>query len=172
VNFSLQENPRTARQVQFNVVIRASLARPHTKWYLILGSFSMEWEGDEGNEPVPAWTCNPVFMRRKPRSASDYQSHNGVHTRIITFRYVCSIWISCWLSIELHGGRLASFSHLVRCFLTWASLQKGKGHSQCPENGTCEDAKCRQGNKCWNLDTVQELVQNKCLAVLYYPRDR
>jgi len=36
----------------------------------------MEGEGDEGNEPVPACSCNPVSMRRKPRSSWHIQSRN------------------------------------------------------------------------------------------------
>ena len=43
--------------------------------------------------------------------------------------------------------------------------------SQCPENGTREEAKGRRGNKCWNLDAVQEAARNECLAGLYQPRD-
>jgi len=42
----------------------------------------MEWEGDEGNEPVPAWSCNPVSTRRKPRAASHIRSHKWVDTGI------------------------------------------------------------------------------------------
>ena len=34
----------------------------------------MEWEGDEGNELVPTWSCNPVSTRQKPRSASHIQT--------------------------------------------------------------------------------------------------
>jgi len=70
VDFSLHEDAQTAQQVQCNMFIRACLPRPHTKNYVIWGSFSMEWKGGEWNEPVPAWSCNPVSTRRKPRAAS------------------------------------------------------------------------------------------------------
>jgi hypothetical protein len=36
----------------------------------------MEWTGDEENELVHAWSCNPVSMRWKPRSASHIQLRN------------------------------------------------------------------------------------------------
>jgi len=91
VDFPLHEDARTARQVKCNLVIRACLPWPHTKNWVIWGSFSMEWEGDERNEQVLAWSCNPVSMRRKPRSASHIQSRNGVHTGIVRILYVCSI---------------------------------------------------------------------------------
>jgi hypothetical protein len=38
----------------------------------------MESEGDEENELVSAWSCNPVLTRRTPRSASHIQLRNGV----------------------------------------------------------------------------------------------
>jgi len=72
-------------------VLCACLPQPHTKKYVIWGSFSMEWEGDERNEPVPAWSCNPVSTSRKPRSASRIQSHNWVHLGIVRILYVCAI---------------------------------------------------------------------------------
>jgi len=63
------------------------------KW-VIWGTCSMEWEGDEGNKQVPGWSCNPDSMRRKPRSTSDIQSCYSVHTGTVRILYVCSIYIS------------------------------------------------------------------------------
>jgi len=74
-----------------HLVLHACLPRPHTKKYVIWGSFSMEWKGDEGNEPGPDWSCNPVPMRRKPRSASHIELCNLVHMAIVRILYVCSI---------------------------------------------------------------------------------
>jgi len=136
------------------------------------GRFWMGWEGDEGNESVPVWSCNPDSMRRKPRSASRIQSHNWVHMGSVRILYVCSIYISRWCNIELHGGCLASFSYLQRCFLTRLSRQQGEGQRQYPENGTRKEAKGRWANKCWTLDTVQEAAPNEHLAGLYQLRDR
>jgi len=82
--------------------------------YVIWGSFSMEWEGDEGNDPVPEWSCNPVSTRWKPQSVSYVQSRTWVLTGIVRILYVCSIYKSQWCSIVLDGGCLASFSHLQR----------------------------------------------------------
>jgi len=132
----------------------------------------MEWEGDEGNEPVPAWSCNTASIRRKPSSASHFQSHTWVHAGNVGILYVCSIWISRQCNIELHGRCLALFPHLQRCFLTWASQQIGESQCLCPENGTPEEAKGRRGIKFCNLDTVQDAVRNECLAGLYQPWDR
>jgi len=56
---------------------------------VIWGCFSMEWEGYEGNELVLAWSCNPVSMRQKPRSAFHNESRNWVHIGIIWILYVC-----------------------------------------------------------------------------------
>jgi len=131
----------------------------------------MESEGDEEYEPLPACSCNSFSTRRKPHSASNIPSPNWVHMGIVRIVYVCSIWISRWCSIELHGRRLAVCSRLQRGFLTRASQYKGKGQSQCPENGTCEEAKGRRGNKCWNWDTVQDAARNEHLAGLYQPRE-
>jgi len=86
----------------------------------------MERERDEGNEPVPGWSSNPVYTRQKPHSASRVQSHNWVPKGIIRIPYVCSIWIWRWCIIGLHGGCLALFSHLQRWFLTLARQQKPK----------------------------------------------
>jgi len=132
----------------------------------------MQWEVEEANEPVAAWSCNPVSTRRKPHSSSHFQSHNWVHTGIVIILNLCSIWISRWCYIPLRGGHLASFSHIQRWFLSWASRQKGKGQSQCPDNRTCEEEKRRWGNKCWNLDAVQEAVRNEHLPELDQPRNR
>jgi len=118
----------------------------------------MEWKGDEENEPVPVWRCNLLFTRRKPSTASNNQSHNRVHTGIIWILYVFSIYISQWCNIELPGERVVSFSHLQRCFLPWASWERGESQSQCPENRTREEAKGRRWNQCWHIDTIQEVA--------------
>jgi len=52
---------------------------------LIWGCFAMEWEADEGNELVPAWSGNPVSTRQKPRSASHIQSCNWMRTGSVQF---------------------------------------------------------------------------------------
>jgi len=132
----------------------------------------MEWERDERNEPVPAWSCNPVSTWCKPRWASHIQLRNWVHRGIVSILYVCSKYISRWCNIEVYGGCLALFSHLERCFLTQASKQQGDDQSQWPTNGTSKEAKGRRRNKCWNLYAVQEVAQNECLAGLYQPQDR
>jgi len=129
-------------------------------------------EGDEGNEPVPAWSCNPVSARWKPRSASHIQLRNRVHIGFVWILYVCSIYISAWCSIELHWGHLGSISHCQRYFLTRLSQAPGEGQSQCAENVTPKAAKGRQGNKYCNLDAIQDAVQNERLAGLHQPRDR
>jgi hypothetical protein len=38
---------------------------------VIWSSFSIEWEGYEGNELLPSWSCNQVSTRRKPYRASN-----------------------------------------------------------------------------------------------------
>jgi len=43
----------------------------------------MDSEEDEGNEPLPEWSCNPDSMRRKPHSVSDIKSHNAAHKGIV-----------------------------------------------------------------------------------------
>jgi len=45
----------------------------------------MEWEGDERNETIHAWSCNPVSTRRKPRSAMHIQSCNGYTRGLLEF---------------------------------------------------------------------------------------
>jgi len=55
------------------------------------GSIPMEWEGDEGNELEPAWSCNAVSTRMKPRSAFHLQSRNWVQTGIVRILYVFSL---------------------------------------------------------------------------------
>jgi hypothetical protein len=132
----------------------------------------MECEGDEGNEPVPAWSFNPVSTRLKPRSASHNQSRNWVHTAIDRILYVYSISISRWSNISLYEVHIAWFSHLWRCFLTWVSRQQGEVQSQCPENGTCKYSKDWRGNNCWTLGHIQEAMRNECLVGLYQPWDR
>jgi len=87
----LHEDVRMARQVQCNMFIYACFPRPHTKHEGLWGTFQMQWEGDEKNEPVHDWSCNPVSMRRKPRSASHIHLRNWVHTGIVSILYVCSI---------------------------------------------------------------------------------
>jgi len=131
----------------------------------------MQWKGDKRNEPVPDWSCNPVSTRRKPCAASHIQLCNIAYTGIFRILSVCSIEISRWWNIERHGRPLTSFSHLKRCFLPGASQHKGVGQSQCPENRTREEAKGRWRNNWWNLDAVQEVVQNEFLVGLYQPRD-
>jgi hypothetical protein len=116
----------------------------------------MEWEGDEGNQPVPAWSCNPVSMRQKPWSVSHIQSRNWVHMGIVRIHYVYSILISRWCNFKLCAGRLTLFSHHQRCFLTRASRQLGKSQSQCTENGTWKETKGRRRNKYWNFDTCKK----------------
>jgi hypothetical protein len=54
LDFPLHEDARMARQVQCNLVICACLPQPLTKKSDIWRCVSMEGEGDEGNEPVPA----------------------------------------------------------------------------------------------------------------------
>jgi len=51
VDFPLHDDARSARQVQGNMVISVCLPRPDTNNKDIWGSLSMQWEGDEGNEP-------------------------------------------------------------------------------------------------------------------------
>jgi len=132
----------------------------------------MEWKGDEGNEQVLAWSCNPVSTRRKPRLASHIQSHNWMQMGIVRILYVCSMQISWWCNIELHGRRLVSFSSLQRCCHTRASRQNGEGQSRYPENRACEEAIGRRGNKCWKLDSVRDALRNEHLAGLYQPQNR
>jgi len=86
----------------------------------------MKWNGHEWIEPVPSWSCSPVSTRREPRSATHIQRRNWVHTGIVRILDVCSIYIFWRCSFKLHAGRPALFSHLERCFLTWASRQKAK----------------------------------------------
>jgi len=132
----------------------------------------MEWERDEENEPVHAWSRYAVSTRWTPRSASHILMHNGVHMGVVWILNVCSIQVSRWCKIELHEGRLVSISHVQRCFLTRPSRQNVDSHSRFPENGTRDEAKGRCGNKCWNLDTVQEVARNECLAGFHQPQDR
>jgi hypothetical protein len=89
----------------------------------------MEWEGDEGNELVSTWSCNPVSMRWKPSSSCHIQLHNTVRRGIAIISYVCLIHISRWCNSELHGGLLASCSHVQKYFRTHVSWHHGKGQA-------------------------------------------
>ena len=132
----------------------------------------MQWEGDEGNELVPAWSCNPVSTRRKARPASHIHLRNWVHTGIVRILYVYSISISQCCNIELHVRRLASFSHIQECCLTQASRQKGESQSQSPESVTWEEVQCRGGNRCWDCDAIQDAAWNHRQVGLYQLQDR
>jgi len=118
----------------------------------------MEWEGDEGNELGPAWSCNPVSMRCKLHSASHIQSCKWVHTGIIRILYVCSIQFSQCCNFVLHGGHLASFSHFQRCFLTQAS--QAKCEPQANTLGT-ELVKKRKVDKETNAETLMPSKQRR-----------
>ena len=50
------------------------------------------------------------------------------------------------------------------------SCQTDEGQSQCPENGTQEDAKGRWENKCSNLVIIQKAAWNDHLTGLYHPQ--
>jgi hypothetical protein len=131
--------------------------------------FSMEWKGDEGNQLVPAWSCNSDSTRRKPHSASHIQLHNWVQTGIVRSLHVWSILIPRWCNIALSRGRIASCTHVQRCFATQASQWQREGQTYCPDNRTREEAQGRRGNKCWNLDAVQEVVRNELLTAIHQP---
>jgi len=55
------------------------------------GSFSLKRKGDKGNELLPAWSCNQVSTRRKPRLVSHIQSRNWVLMGVVRILYVCSM---------------------------------------------------------------------------------
>ena len=45
---------------------------------------SLEWDRDEGNEPVATWSCKPDSQMQKPCLASHIKSCNSVHIGIVT----------------------------------------------------------------------------------------
>jgi len=167
VDFPFHEDTWMARQVQYNLVILVCLPWPHTKKYVIWGSFFMQWEGGNGNELLPTCSCNSVSMRRKLHSEFHIQSHNCVHMGIARILWVCSIWISRWCNIEVHPESFLLSSHLQRCFLALARQQKGNGQTQCRENGTCKEVNGRRRNKFWNFDGVRAVAWSESLVVFY-----
>jgi len=67
---------------------------------------------------------------------------------------------------------LCCFHTFKDVFLSREGRQKGKGHSQCLENGARAEAKGRRGNKCWIMDAIQDAARNERPAGFYQPRDR
>jgi hypothetical protein len=63
----------------------------------------MEWEGDEGYAPLPAWSCETVTMWTKLSSVS--------HTQSCTF----SAQMDCWNSI----GMLHIYRTMIQLCAQW-----------------------------------------------------
>jgi len=133
-----------------------------------------QWNAKEMKEMsrFPFVVVTHLSTTQMPRTASQIQSCNCVHTGIVKILSVCMILISQWCNIELNGGRCPSVPHLQRCFLPRPSRQKVECSTQCPETGPREPAKGRQANNPWNLDAIQQAAHNECLAGLYQPQDR
>ena len=61
---------------------------------------------------------------------------------------------------------LRRFHTFKDVFLLEPAGKKFKGQSQWPDNRAWEEAKGRWHNKYWNLDDIQEVARNECLAGL------
>jgi len=78
----------------------------------------MKEEGDEGNELVPAGSCNPVSTRRKPRSASRIQSRNEC-TRVLLDLHMYGRYIAhddvtlIYMDDALHRFRTVKYDFLL-----------------------------------------------------------
>jgi len=83
---------------------------------------------------------------------AQFQSHDGA-----TFGYM--------------EDALHCFHTLKEVFLLRRDSRTAKADSQCPENGTRDEAKGRRGNLCWDLDAIQDAAPNECLVGSYLPRD-
>jgi len=73
----------------------------------------MEWKGYEGNDPVCAWSFNPVSTRRKPHWASHIQSRNWVHTGIVRILYILESYIYAWY--KSHDDATLSYMEDALC---------------------------------------------------------
>jgi len=134
VDFPLHEDPRTSRHVQHNLAIRACLPQPHSERYVIWGSFSMECEGNEGNEPVPIWCCNPFVNN----ADAPHSIPNSI-VQLCAHRH-------CYNSICMHDIDLTMMQHWAE----WRTMSIGSTPSKM-FSSSAKPAKSRKLNPMpWN----------------------
>jgi len=131
----------------------------------------MEWKGDEGNEPVPVWCCNPVSTRWNPHSLSHIQSR---------FEYTWALLkVYMYAGYTPHDGATLSYMEDAwRHFHTFKNVfflgragKKVKAKANALRIELVKKRKVDNEKKRWNLDSIQGAARNEILAGSYQPCD-